>query len=246
MGNWLYWLIGLMMLSAVLKVFMPVIKGWIGEKTVAVILSSLPQNEYHTLNNIMLKTNRGTTQIDHIIVSVYGIFVIETKNYKGWITGMDSSPHWTKNVYGKKYSFRNPILQNYGHVKALAALLDIPESVFIPIVVFSINSELKVKTEHPVVYTTKLKQTILKREGRILNEEEIKKIANTIMSNNVDSREIRKEHVADIHKNIKTEKESVKVGICPKCDGRLILRKGKYGTFTGCCNYPKCRYTAKY
>ena len=60
--------------------------GKAGEKRVARKLDWLPK-EYIILNDIMLPTQYGTTQIDHIVVSPYGIFVIETKNYKGWIFG---------------------------------------------------------------------------------------------------------------------------------------------------------------
>lgn len=30
---------------------------------------------------------------------------------------------------------------------------------------------------------------------------------------------------------------------CPRCGGRLILRRGKFGQFYGCSNFPKCQYT---
>ena len=47
------------------------------------ILSSLDENEYKVLNDVMVRTQNGkTSQIDHIVVSAYGIFVIETKNYR--------------------------------------------------------------------------------------------------------------------------------------------------------------------
>ena len=53
--------------------------------------------EYYRLNNITLPlANGGSTQIDHIIVSVHGIFVIETKNYKGWIYGNEKQRQWTQ------------------------------------------------------------------------------------------------------------------------------------------------------
>lgn len=91
------------------------IKGFIGEKIVAAILSGLPKQQYRVVNNVMLGTEYGTTQIDHVVVSVYGIFVIETKNYKGWITGSEFGDYWTKNMYGKKYKFQNPLKQNYAY-----------------------------------------------------------------------------------------------------------------------------------
>ncbi|QSW90410.1 NERD domain-containing protein [Flavobacterium endoglycinae] len=59
------------------------IKGIIGEKTVSSILHFLDKSEYKIINNVVLKTGEVTTQIDHVIISSFGIFVIETKNYKG-------------------------------------------------------------------------------------------------------------------------------------------------------------------
>jgi len=245
MNDWVYWLIGLIVLSALFKIFKGKIKGRIGETIVLTILSALPKEEYRVLNNVMLKTERGTTQIDHVVVSLYGIFVIETKNYKGWITGTDNSEQWTQNMYGKKYLFRNPIKQNYGHVKALEKLLAIPENSFIPIVVFSVNADLKVKTDRIVLYTVKLKKKILKFQEKKFTNEQILTFENRIIMANVDSKENRKEHVEAIHKNIKEDKKHVKAGVCPKCGGRLTKRKGKYGEFTGCSNFPQCSYTTK-
>lgn len=38
----------------------------------------------------------GLTQVDHVVVSPYGIFVIETKNYTGWIYGSEHQAKWTQ------------------------------------------------------------------------------------------------------------------------------------------------------
>lgn len=160
MNYYIFYIIILTIGILVLQIFTSRIRGWIGEATVSTILSSLPSEEYRVINNVMLKNERGTTQIDHVVVSVYGIFVIETKNYKGWITGGEYSKQWTKNMFGKKYKFRNPIKQNYGHVKALEKLLSLPSEMFIPIVVFTSSAELKVKTSSSVVYTVKLKKLL--------------------------------------------------------------------------------------
>lgn len=93
------------------RILQPKIKGYIGEKSVAAILSFLPSDKYKIINDALIKSNDRTIQIDHLVISVYGIFVIETKNYKGWITGSDDSEYWTKNVFGNKYKFYNPIRQ---------------------------------------------------------------------------------------------------------------------------------------
>lgn len=62
------------------------IKGWVGETFGTVAhWAFLDKRAYFPLNNITLVTGNGTTQIDHVVVSKYGIFVIETKNIDGWI-----------------------------------------------------------------------------------------------------------------------------------------------------------------
>lgn len=45
--------------------------------------------------------------------------------------------------------------------------------------------------------------------------------------------------------NKKIASIKTKSGVCPKCGGELIMREGKYGSFIGCSNFPKCRYTQK-
>ncbi len=245
MYTYIIYLILLAILGLLIRILTPKVKGWFGETVVATILHGLPENEYSILNNIMLKTNYGTTQIDHIVVSLYGIFVIETKNYKGWITGSEFSEQWTKNMYGKKYSFRNPLKQNYAHMKALESLLGLEENKFIPIVAFSWNTDIKVKTKKPVVYIPQLKQAILSYHEAIIEESELRKITDIIVGSNVDSKENRKEHISNIRNKVRENEMNIYNNICPQCGGTLIKRKGKYGYFTGCSNFPKCRYTLK-
>ena len=83
------------------------------------LINQLPAKEWHLLNNITLKLENGTTQIDHILVSRYGVFVIETKHYKGWIFGDEKSKQWTQVIYQIKHRFQNPLHQNYKHLKAV-------------------------------------------------------------------------------------------------------------------------------
>jgi hypothetical protein len=80
MGDIFYLLIVILIIRLMWNSYSPSIKGWIGEKAVADILAKLPNDQYKIINNLMIKTENGSTQIDHIVVSDYGIFVIETKN----------------------------------------------------------------------------------------------------------------------------------------------------------------------
>ncbi len=65
-------------------------KGLIGEFKVNLALKlGLSGEKYLLLKNVTLPTEDGSTQIDHIVVSQFGVFVIETKNYTGWIFGTE-------------------------------------------------------------------------------------------------------------------------------------------------------------
>jgi hypothetical protein len=100
--------------------------------------------DYHLLNHLTLPVSGGTTQIDHVLVSRFGVFVIETKDYQGWIFGSQDSAQWTQVLYRAKFRFQNPIRQNYRHVLAVRALLDfLPADAVRPVVVFTGESEFK-------------------------------------------------------------------------------------------------------
>ena len=112
------------------------------------IQSHFHSPSYHLLNHVTLKYGSRTTQIDHILVSRYGVFVIETKNYKGWIYANAKHPNWTQVLFRAKFKFQNPIHQNHLHVVAVRQLLDfLPESAIKSVVVFSGDAEFK--TEMP-------------------------------------------------------------------------------------------------
>ena len=65
--------------------------------------------DYHLMNHVTLLMQDGTTQVDHILVSRFGVFVIETKHYTGWILGQPHDDYWTQAIYRKKSRFRNPL-----------------------------------------------------------------------------------------------------------------------------------------
>ena len=111
---WTFLVIALIAASIVLRIYEPAIKGIIGEKRVRKQLDKLSPENYRVLNDVMVRTEKGTSQIDHVVVSIYGIFVIETKNYTGWIHGSENSEYWTQSIYRKKTKFRNPIRSKLG------------------------------------------------------------------------------------------------------------------------------------
>lgn len=236
----------LVIVIIIASLFAPNIKGFMGEKTVAFLLSGLDPKKYKVINNIMLQVNGRTMQIDHIVVSNYGVFVIETKNYKGWIRGNEFDESWTQGIYKSKKKFNNPIKQNYGHIQALKEVLsEIPNVNFISIIVFTVKAELKVKTKTDVVYTAKLSKTIKKYSSETLSDSTKHQIYEKLISLNINSKENSKAHIQAIKNNLADKENKIKSDICPKCGDSLVERDGKYGAFKGCKSYPKCKFILK-
>ena len=115
----------------------------VGEAMLADTIGRYFSRAHLLLNNVTLPTADGTTQIDHILLVDTGIFVIETKHYSGWIFGNPQDKQWTQMIYRKKSRFQNPLHQNYGHIKALQTLFDLPEDHFHSVVVFTGEAEFK-------------------------------------------------------------------------------------------------------
>lgn len=194
----------------------------------------------------MLQSGGHSTQIDHVVISVYGIFVIETKNYKGWIYGGENSEFWTQNIYGHKSQLRNPLWQNQGHIKAIMRLLELPELIPIySIVAFSRRATLKLDDSLPVMYWGQVIPYIKQYRNKQLSDAYVNEIYNKLINANVIDRSSRKQHVRSVKQNQYRRNVSVANGKCPRCGGELVLRNGRYGSFYGCSNYPRCTYILK-
>ncbi|WP_326513700.1 NERD domain-containing protein [Clostridium intestinale] len=241
--NW--YAVVIILFFIVLGAFKPKIKGFIGEAAVSSRLSKLNSDNYKVINNLMLRVGNKTTHIDHVVVSDYGVFVIETKNYKGWILGNEHDDYWRQQIYKRKEKLYNPIKQHYGHVMALKEILSTYEDIkYIPIVTFTAEADLKINTKSEVIYTTKLLKAIEKYSDTNISHKDKEDIYNNLLSLNVDSKDNRKTHVQAINNNVKEKNNKINNDICPRCGGNLVTRKGKYGRFKGCSNFPKCRFTA--
>ncbi len=242
-------LIGIVLFFILKKTLKPKIKGSVGEFKVNTRLNFLGSN-YIVMKDLILNSSNGyTSQIDEIVLSEYGIFVIETKNYKGWIFGNEKSENWTQVLYKEKHSFRNPVKQNWSHIYTLKNVLkDFPSIKYYPIVVFSGNATLKkIESSVPVIYDTRLNRTIKKLSTlKCLTLDEVNSIKSILESSELTDRTAKREHVKNIKRNL-VEKEIKKSNlICPRCNSELKLRNGKNGKFYGCSNYPRCRFTMPY
>ena len=119
--------------------------GAYGEYLTKYLFSSVRINGYHKeLNNIYIPYKNGTSEIDILVLHEKGIFVLESKNYSGWIFGNEKQKNWTQVLTkNKKEYFYNPLIQNRTHINALSNYLKIKKTEMKSIIVFSDRCELK-------------------------------------------------------------------------------------------------------
>ena len=220
------------------------VKGWFGEfqGTLAKKLF-LDGSTYIDLNNVTIATPNGTTQIDHVIVSRFGIFVVETKNMEGWIFGSEKSRQWTQSIYGRKFRFQNPLHQNYRHTKALSEFLGIDHDKFFSVVMFW--GESTFKTPMPENVMDRGYATYIKSKTQVLfTDAEVQQMVSAIKTGALPKNwTTRTEHVDALKQRFASS------DVCPKCGSALVLRTAKSGKhagnqFYGCSGFPKCRYIA--
>lgn len=234
------------LLALILRYLIPRIKGQYGELIISLRLKQLNSKKYKVINDVLIGNLSRSSQIDHIIISNYGIFVIETKNYKGWIFGHESSNYWTQILYKKKYRFRNPVIQSWGHINTLKSVLfEFSFIPYFPIIVFTGIANLKkIASTVPVIKSNKLIRTISKYSTKeCLSSEEVNQIYQRLVRLNIRDKDFRKTHVRKAKDNQGRNEKSI---TCPRCGGRLSPKHGKYGSFYGCSNFPSCEYTKDY
>ena len=165
-----------------LKINQPKRRGRQGERIVETITAKLPNKKYVTFHNLVLPIDNEITQIDTIIFSVRGIFVIETKNYTGWIFGGYRQEQWRQVIYNRTYYFMNPLRQNYKHTKAVQQLLKIPKQFIFSIVVFISKSKLPYRIDN-VLYDYELIDYIKSKEKILMKPLQVKGYIETVLKN---------------------------------------------------------------
>jgi hypothetical protein len=212
-------------------------RGAFGEDVVNFVLGRTKEGKKYVISDLILDINGKTTQIDHIVINPRGIFVIETKNYSGRIYGSENQLEWTQVLkYGKeKHKLYNPLKQNATHVAYVKKLVG--KLPVFSLVVFVKNNVVNINAPN-VISVSKLNKRLKSGED-VLGPSLMKSAYETLLNNR--SSATTEEHV----KNIKTTQENLQMGICPRCNNKLVLRKGKYGDFWGCSNYPKCKFIKK-
>ena len=201
----------------------------------------LNSKEYHCFNNALVKGVSRETQIDHIIVSKYGIFVVETKNRSGSIYGSADDSNWTQVLGNKRIGFQNPLQQNKLHTKSLAHFLKIDHGKIHSVVIFWGGTFKKEMPENVLTwrdYTRYIKS----KKMILLTDDEVDRICSQLKNLKDET-----SFFSGIRHAKSLQDRYSSTSICPKCGGKLVERiahKGQKagGKFLGCKNFPRCFY----
>ncbi len=223
------------------------LKGKSGEFWVKSSLrSNLSEVDYQILNDLTLPARNGTTQIDHVIVSRYGIFVVETKNMSGWIFGGADQKTWTQTFPRKKFKMQNPTRQNYKHVKAVQELLGIQQNKIYSVVAFVGSAQPRTTMPPNVVWSLReLVRYIVSFKQVVLKENELAAISKRLSQGALPAgRKTRRNHVK--HVKAQSGQLGASIASCPRCGSKMVERKNRKSQrrFLGCSKYPKCKGTA--
>ena len=214
--------------------------GKTGEKWVSKNLMKLNGK---VIDDLTLKVGEDkTSQIDHLFICSKGIFIIETKDYKGVIHGKDNYLHWTQSFdNGHKYEFYNPVKQNAGHTYALIQQLKNMDTTHVPIYSFVIFTRAKIKFDSETAGHFSDFIDYLNSKENMLTEDFVGKLYTKFFKMKENSTITNKQHIQNIHKM----QDKIDNNICPRCNFNLVLRQGKYGEFYGCSQYPRCKFIKK-
>ena len=210
-------------------------KGEEGERKVASILES--SNSFHRLiNNLVLLGENGVShQIDHILINPNGIFVIETKNYYGEITGREDDSFWTRSYFVKRQKksvkFHNPLKQNQSHIRIIKRIIGKNYPIYC-FVVFTQNNGDVLGLFNVCNIDSFLKRLNLVVSDTQLKEKEIETIYQTLLSNESDiNNEQHVSNVKAINQERLNHQKSIRMAIekkiCPHCEGKLVIKNGQ-------------------
>lgn len=232
------------------------LKGGLGENLVKFYTKFT--TDALVLHDVLIHGENGyTSQIDLLIIGCRGIYVVEVKTYdEAKIYGNGKNSKWYYYKHNKKYEIYSPLKQNKKHIEYLKKLLngfgDIPCFSILTIIcedfkITNINQSNNIDTVicNSLPAMNKALRFFAENKPEVFDKAKKQEIFEFIKNNQLNGKQARYEHKENVkeYKNKLDEMERQK--ICPYCKIPLVLRKGKYGEFYGCANYPKCRFILK-
>lgn len=186
-------------------------KGMIGEYRTSRVLEKAPF-ECRYLYNCYIPLSfqiENKTELDMVMISAKGIYVIENKNYSGWIFGDERSQKWCQVLGKKKFFFYNPIQQNRNHIKNLEAFLEVGADKYVSVVIFNTNDGLKkINVESDKTFVLRHKEVknfinIQQEKEDCLSHEEIEDIYDRLLPGTQLSDEEKRIHIKRLQQKYK-------------------------------------------
>jgi|GEM_PF-3144294 len=188
-------LVGLAMLTMAAAVWYswPWLSGVIGEARVRKVVERFRSEAGEVLHDVILPDRKGgTVQIDHLVISRYGITAVETYVQPGKILGAPRDATWVQESHGNIYRFTNPLRQNDALVEVLKSTLG-PKFPIDGAVVFTAAS-LQGSTPENVVSVGKLRACLLSRGRDCFSSEKVARTANAIRNVSIHDAETKRKH----------------------------------------------------
>lgn len=183
-------------------------KGKYGEYLTSRIIEKNALTSHKQLVNVYVpkRNSDELTEVDLLYIDRTGLYIIESKNYSGWIFGNEAHQNWTQSMPNKKkFKFYNPIRQNATHIRAVQDFLALPKEVIHSVIVFSERCSLKkieVTSENVhVIKRENFKKFIQAREQsakQFFTQAEIQTIYNRLLPQMQVSDEVKKQHIKRI------------------------------------------------
>ena len=202
----------------------------------------LKSKDYRVINNIYLASSFGEIQCDYVIVSQFGIFIVETFDHEGSIEGAEWQATW--NIIkdkGKKRSLDNPLQQIESYKKVLVNLLGISKYEIFPVIVVTGAVHFKSKLVENMTYGKGYLDFILGKKRPILSLAKTQQIINLIESEQLSSSRNKSVTI-----NASSTNNQAALKQCPSCGGDMVIELIKNGSNVGqqllrCTLYPTCR-----
>ncbi len=221
--------------------------GRSGERRVARLMRRALNGEpAFIFRDVTLSTDRGSSQIDVLAITLRGVFVIEVKNLKGKISGGPQRKYWRVQLGRRGYRLRNPLHQNHGHLKAVQRTLEIPRDQLLPLVVILGRSTLSNKIRELVLRPDEITTAVKSRAPDQLSASAVDALARRIEAARLPpGRATDRLHLKNVRQQLRANRGPLP---CPRCGAAMQKRTNRKGAnpgnaFWGCERFPRCRVT---
>ncbi len=136
----------------------------------------LNSKEYRYFDKVILPTEDETTQIDHIIVSRFGVFIVEALGLKGSVRGEKNDSSWTVKSDGNSQDIPNPVLSSAKHIEALERIFGLRPEMIFPLLVVPATTDFESETVDNVISVRDYRNFIHSKKEPLLGEFEVQEL----------------------------------------------------------------------